>query len=115
MAFLVQIESDSLTKTARENWAGETSAAYKPELVASIYATELHGGKPQPPKLRRIMLLEISQYLENYLIPHFSEVSMLSIAQPNLHPIHSQDLHSLFPEVHGGTSLGIRCRSLIIK
>ncbi len=78
--FGAQIESDSLTKTARENWAAEEPAAYSAELVAKIYAAELNGGKPQPPKLRRIMLLEISQYLENYLIPHFSQVwKLLSV------------------------------------
>lgn len=75
ISILLQIEGDALTKTARENWAAEVQPAFKPGLVASIYKGELGGGKEAPPKLRRVMLLEISQYLEKYLIPNFSEVS----------------------------------------
>lgn len=71
----VQIETDSLTKVARQNWSGALKPAFKPELVVSIYENELHGSKAEPPKLRRIMLLEISQYLENFLIPNCTEVS----------------------------------------
>jgi len=43
-------------------------------LVGAIYRDELQGSKLEPPKLRRIMLLEISQYLENYLIPNCTQV-----------------------------------------
>jgi hypothetical protein len=73
---LVQIEKDSLTKTARKNWSeGATGTpGFKPGLVAAIYRDELQGSKLEPPKLRRIMLLEISQYLENYLIPNCTQV-----------------------------------------
>ena len=69
-----QIEADSLTKTARQNWLAATPPPFKPDLVVRIYNSELAGKREDAPKLRRIMLLEISQYLENYLIPNFHEV-----------------------------------------
>ena len=39
--------------------------------MEEIYKRELNGNSKLPPKLKRVMLLEISQYLENYLWPHF--------------------------------------------
>lgn len=45
--------------------------AFDPKIVTDIYSQELGGGGQKPAKLKRIMLLEISQYLENYLWPHF--------------------------------------------
>ena len=45
--------------------------AFDPKIVTDIYSQELGGGSQKPAKLKRIMLLEISQYLENYLWPHF--------------------------------------------
>ena len=79
----VQIEADSLTKTANQNWSMQArnkakQPPFKPDLVVSIYNNELYGSKPEPPKLKRIMMLEISQYLENYLIPNFGPVSCLT-------------------------------------
>ena len=70
-----QIEADELTKVAKENWSSEVRAAvpppqFRPDLVEKIYAAELGGG-PTAQRLKRVMLLEISQYLENYLWPHF--------------------------------------------
>ena len=60
---------------AKENWSSEVRAAvpppqFRPDLVEKIYAAELGGG-PTAQRLKRVMLLEISQYLENYLWPHF--------------------------------------------
>ena len=74
----MQIAADRLTKVAEENWAAaaqkaEKPPSFRPELVQEIYKRELGGGAPSPPKLKRIMMLEISQYLENYLWPHFDE------------------------------------------
>jgi hypothetical protein len=46
--------------------------AFKPALVVDIYRKHLGGGSDKPPALKRVMLLELSQYLENYLWPHFS-------------------------------------------
>jgi intron-binding protein aquarius len=66
-----------LTKLSAENWAnagadGKPAAAFNPELVNTIYNDELGGSSDQPPGLKRVMMLEVSQYLENYLWPNFS-------------------------------------------
>jgi Intron-binding protein aquarius N-terminus len=70
-----QIAADKLTKIAEENWSTEASrhkVAFNPSIVDSVYDTELHGKRDTPPRLKRIMLLEISQYLESYLWPNFN-------------------------------------------
>lgn len=74
---LLEIQRDRLTKIAAANWlrtAGADAAAAKfdPELVREIYETELlvSGGRKTVP-LQRVMILEVSQYLENYLWPNF--------------------------------------------
>lgn len=74
---LSEIQRDKLTKLAAANWskAGDVSGEEKPfspDLVKEIYDTELTvkgGRKPVP--LQRVMILEVSQYLENYLWPNF--------------------------------------------
>ncbi|OIT07455.1 PREDICTED: intron-binding protein aquarius [Nicotiana attenuata] len=70
---LAEIQRDRLTKTAASNWAktGEKEP-FSPELVKEIYDTELtvKGGRKTVP-LQRVMILEVSQYLENYLWPNF--------------------------------------------
>ncbi|GAB4832249.1 hypothetical protein Ancab_006264 [Ancistrocladus abbreviatus] len=79
---LSEIQRDRLTKIAADNWlktggggGGADSNAkrpFSPELVKEIYETELlvrDGRKPVP--LQRVMILEVSQYLENYLWPNF--------------------------------------------
>ena len=78
LAVPLQIAADKLTKIAEENWSTATRSkakfpAFKPSIVDQIYASELHGNQDTAPKLKRIMLLEISQYLENYLWPNFNE------------------------------------------
>lgn len=74
---LVEIQRDRLTKIAEANWA-KTDDLKKPkkdfsaDLVKEIYETELlvkSGRKTVP--LQRVMILEVSQYLENYLWPNF--------------------------------------------
>lgn len=70
---LAEIQRDRLTKIAASNWAKtEEKKTFSPELVKEIYDTELTvkgGRKPVP--LQRVMILEVSQYLENYLWPNF--------------------------------------------
>ncbi len=71
-----QIASDQLTKLAEANWSSAALAKqpppkFQPKIVDDIYSKELHGDKDEPPTLKRIMVLEISQFLENYLWPHF--------------------------------------------
>ncbi|KAL0896755.1 hypothetical protein Bca101_080716 [Brassica carinata] len=78
---LSEIQQDRLTKIAEESWIKTTGGGggelpekpFDPEIVKEIYATELKkvagGRKPAP--LQRVMVLEVSQYLENYLWPNF--------------------------------------------
>ncbi|XP_062211429.1 uncharacterized protein LOC133912612 isoform X2 [Phragmites australis] len=71
---LLDIQRDRLTRVAAEHWGTPAAAAaFDADLVRKIYATELRvegrGRKTVP--LHRVMILEVSQYLENYLWPHF--------------------------------------------
>ncbi|WVZ57136.1 hypothetical protein U9M48_007563 [Paspalum notatum var. saurae] len=71
---LLDIQRDRLTRVAAEHWGTPASAAaFDADLVREIYSTELRvegrGRKTVP--LHRVMILEVSQYLENYLWPHF--------------------------------------------
>ena len=89
----MQIAGDSLTKVADENWSAAAQSLgelppFNAALVEEIYKRELAGNSKVPAKLKRIMLLEISQYLENYLWPHFdaetsSNAHILSILVSN--------------------------------
>jgi intron-binding protein aquarius len=69
---LLDIQRDRLTCVAAEHW-GSPPAAFDADLVKEIYTKELRvagrGRKTVP--LQRVMILEVSQYLENYLWPHF--------------------------------------------
>ncbi|MCO5580056.1 hypothetical protein L7F22_033922 [Adiantum nelumboides] len=73
---LNEIQQDKITIIALENWSVTLKEASRPpfnaKLVDEIYRDELlitSGNKTVP--LQRVMVLEISQYLENYLWPHF--------------------------------------------
>lgn len=74
---LSEIQRDRLTKIAAANWStvsdpSKAKKPFDPELVKKIYETELsvkEGRKTVP--LQRVMILEVSQYLENYLWPNF--------------------------------------------
>uniref|UniRef100_A0A7S3R311 Intron-binding protein aquarius n=1 Tax=Dunaliella tertiolecta TaxID=3047 RepID=A0A7S3R311_DUNTE len=71
-----EIHQDKLTQTAQKQWStkaisSKAPPAFQPELVASIYRDELAGARDEPPSLKRVMLLEVSQFLENYLWPNF--------------------------------------------
>jgi len=74
---LKEIKRDPVTKKAKANWSTEVlqsaePPAFNPELVKTIYNDNLGGKSPRRgPPLRRVMMLEISQYLENYLWPNF--------------------------------------------
>ncbi|TKY69055.1 Intron-binding protein aquarius [Spatholobus suberectus] len=78
---LSEIQRDRLTKIAEANWLKSGDAArpkkeFDPDLVRKIYETELlvkEGSKSVP--LQRVMILEVSQYLENYLWPHFDPLA----------------------------------------
>lgn len=58
-----QLASDSIMKTARSTWLlpdGAARPAYDPELVRTIYASELGNGEKLP-ALQRASVLEVSQ------------------------------------------------------
>ncbi len=73
----MQINADPLSQIAAKHWSAEALAApdakpaFDPAIVMRIYNEELGGAGSKPPGLRRVMMLEISQYLENYLWPNF--------------------------------------------
>lgn len=84
LCLCAQITADKLTQTAAQNWSAAARAQlpapppFSPDLVKSIYNDELGGGggsgsgaSGRKPSLKRVMVLEISQYLEAYLWPHF--------------------------------------------
>nr|XP_058954982.1 RNA helicase aquarius-like [Pocillopora verrucosa] len=65
-----QISSDRITKLASQYWApGESKKPFNPQIVDDIYKDEIKGSKFS---VKRAMLLEFSQYLENYLWPNFN-------------------------------------------
>lgn len=73
-----ELQRDRLTRVAETNWSVTLvpRAPFNSSLVVEIYRTELNssaGHKSVP--LQRVMVLEISQYLENYLWPHFDPES----------------------------------------
>uniref|UniRef100_A0A1D2ABG5 Intron-binding protein aquarius n=2 Tax=Auxenochlorella protothecoides TaxID=3075 RepID=A0A1D2ABG5_AUXPR len=75
---IAEISKDKLTQLANKHWssavlAGGEAPAFSEELVQQIYRDELGGGSDSPPSLRRVTMLELSQYLENYLWPNFPE------------------------------------------
>ena len=68
------IQADKIMQTAARVWQrkeGEPLGKWEEETVTTIYDTELGGGM-RAPLLQRVQLLEISQYLEQYLWPHFN-------------------------------------------
>eukprot|EP00803_Ostreobium_quekettii_P001943 evm.model.scf_2381.2 EVM.evm.TU.scf_2381.2 scf_2381:10191-21993(-) len=75
-----EIAEDRLTTLARQNWVKDGDAKgggleFKASVVEDIYSRELGGASGEPPGLKRIMLLEVSQYLELYLWPNFDPQS----------------------------------------
>ncbi|KAJ6841095.1 intron-binding protein aquarius [Iris pallida] len=73
---LREIQHDRLTAIADANWkknkSSASSAEFDPELVKKIYDEELVvAGERKTVPLQRVMVLEVSQYLENYLWPNF--------------------------------------------
>ncbi|CAH2045440.1 unnamed protein product, partial [Iphiclides podalirius] len=81
---LSQINADRITQLANQYWSPQTKNSHLPydaSIVESIYQTEILGSFFS---VRRIMMLEFSQYLENYLWPQYkageaSHAHMMSI------------------------------------
>ncbi|KOB69853.1 Intron-binding protein aquarius [Operophtera brumata] len=81
---LSQINADRITQLANQYWSPATKEHHLPynaAIVESIYQAEILGSNFS---VRRIMMLEFSQYLENYLWPYYaageaSHAHMMSI------------------------------------
>ncbi|CAH0728342.1 unnamed protein product, partial [Brenthis ino] len=68
---LSQINADRITQLANQYWSPHTKEDHLPydaSIVESIYQAEILGSNFA---VRRIMMLEFSQYLETYLWPHY--------------------------------------------
>ena len=110
LCLCLQIASDELTKVAEANWSSAAQNAkpqpgFLPELVDAIYKKELGGGGSHPPKLKRVMLLEISQYLENYLWLRFdADTATDSHVMSILVGITQDPCHQLLA-LHGATHI----------
>ncbi|XP_024936105.1 RNA helicase aquarius isoform X2 [Cephus cinctus] len=66
-----QINADRITQLANKYWAPHTTETHHPfnrQIVEDIYIQEICASKFS---IRRIMMLEFSQYLENYLWPNY--------------------------------------------
>ncbi|KAI4384634.1 hypothetical protein MLD38_002757 [Melastoma candidum] len=76
---LSEIQRDRLTKIASASWLASSEEPKKPfdaDLVREIYETEVKvSGGRKTVSLQRVMILEVSQYLENYLWPNFAAES----------------------------------------
>ena len=73
-----QIQSDRLTKYANEYWSPQTLKKhldYDPKVIEDVYKVDLNTVESN---IRRVMMLEFSQYLENYLWPNFGEDSSIA-------------------------------------
>ena len=70
-----QIQSDRLTKFAQQYWSPLTAKNhldFNSEIIEDIYKVDLN---TKESNIRRVMMLEFSQYLENYLWPNFGQDS----------------------------------------
>ncbi|KAK2580206.1 hypothetical protein KPH14_012466 [Odynerus spinipes] len=67
-----QINADKITQLANKYWAPHTTdihLPFNPQIVDDIYVQEICASKFS---IRRIMMLEFSQYLENFLWPNYN-------------------------------------------
>ena len=68
-----QISADRVTFLAQQYWSPdtkETHLPYDPQVISDIYSSEV---RATDFSTRRIVVLELSQYLENYVWPNYSE------------------------------------------
>ncbi|KAF2905333.1 hypothetical protein ILUMI_00835 [Ignelater luminosus] len=78
-----QLNADRITQLAEKYWAphsSENHVPFDPEIIEDIYMQDIRGSNFS---IRRIMVLEFSQYMENYLWPNYhpgaSHSHMMSI------------------------------------
>ena len=68
------IFTDRLTKFANDYWSPQTAKKhldYSADVIEDIYKADLNTKAES--NIRKVTMLEFSQYLENYLWVHFSE------------------------------------------
>lgn len=68
-----QISADRVTFLAQQYWSPDTKEKhlpYDPQVISDIYESEV---RATDFSTRRIVVLELSQYLENYVWPNYSE------------------------------------------
>ncbi|CAG7823151.1 unnamed protein product [Allacma fusca] len=130
-----QINADKITQLSHKYWASYNLADHSPfdaEIVEQIYQSEVVKANFQA---RRIALLEISQYLENYLWPNYdnekssfghvmsivcmvNEKSREGVPIWNAFHAHEEKFRQFFQRVlqgildEGSTSLNERCAIL---
>jgi intron-binding protein aquarius len=70
------ILGDSLTKLSVEYWGPDSSkrAAYSADIVEQLWTSDIVPSL-QSRQVSRLILLELSHYLENYLWPNFDAAS----------------------------------------
>ncbi|CAD7092555.1 unnamed protein product [Hermetia illucens] len=79
-----QINADVISQLANVYWSPETQTEHRPfdaSVIENVYTNEIANSKHS---VRRVMMLEFSQYLENYLWPNYkaessSHAHMMSI------------------------------------
>lgn len=133
MACPLQIAGDRVTRLATQHWSqaaldADKPPAFNPELIDQIYKDELAGGADSPPALKRVMLLEVSQYLENYLWPHFDAATattahVMSIIMmvnekfregvPAWTPFHSRKVRLITQVYYWGAAYADDCQSVL--
>lgn len=69
---LQELQSDVIVALAERTWgpSAPENAPFDPEVVDRLYSRELTGRRGSE-RARRAQVLELSQYLERYLWPHF--------------------------------------------
>ncbi|XP_030764098.1 RNA helicase aquarius [Sitophilus oryzae] len=73
-----QIQTDRITQLAEKYWAPHTVEnhfEFEPNVIEDIYMTDIRGSNFS---IRRIMVLEFSQYLENFLWPNYKPGASLA-------------------------------------
>ena len=87
-----QIQSDRLTQFAQKYWAPQTAkkhSDFSDEVIEDIYKVDL---KTPESNMRRVMMLEFSQYLENYLWPHYNETATAAHTLSIVYMVNSRGL-----------------------
>jgi len=71
MPSLNEINKDDITQISKKNWFTPTAVQFASKLVEQLYVAHVANGN-EPHK---VMILELSHYLENYLWPNFKNDS----------------------------------------